>query len=295
MKRWVRALVNAIRTRRSRSGGIGVCPPVGTGWNLVVRKALRRRLGIDLHRARPPGQPHITKSTLLFELDESFTQVVAEGVARSGSGPSGDGEGPSRHSQRLYNLAQMVDFTAGVEGLIVECGCYRGLSSYVVCSYLRAQDSQFDGETFHIFDSFEGLSTLTSADGVGDPRIPIGKAKRRSGMFAATVEEVLEVLGDFPAVQLHRGWIPESFAGVAEASYRFVHIDVDLHDPTRAALEYFYPRLSAGGVIVCDDFGSIRWPGAREAVESFCRQTDARLLRMSSGQALIIRPPNPSH
>lgn len=258
----------------------------------AVRRMLRRRLRVDVHRVRPAGSPRITKSTLLYETDEGFRRVIDTGVARSRSGPTGDDDGSLRHRQRLYTLAQLVDYTRGVEGRVAECGCFRGLSSYVLCHYLREEDPGFDGRTFHIFDSFEGISALSEQDGAGDPSIPVGRVKRATGMFRAGIDEVRATLAEFPGVNFHPGWIPASFTGVSVAAYRIVHLDLDLHDPTRAALEYFYPLLAPDGVIVCDDHGSIRWPGARTAVEQFCSESGARLMRLSSGQALIWRPGN---
>jgi O-methyltransferase len=271
----------------------GICPPLGKGTNLTVRRLLRRTLGFDVHRVRPPGLLRITKSTLLFEMDQEFRAVVAEAVARSQSGPWGEGEGPTRETQRLYNLAQLVPFTAAAaDGAVVECGCFRGLSAYVLCRYLRAEDSSFKGSGMHLFDSFEGISAPTANDGVGDPRIPIGKTKRAKGMFKASIDEVRAVLEDFPDITFHPGWIPDTFtaADAPAGPFRLVHLDLDVHDPTRASLDYFVPRLAPGGAVLCDDFGSLRWPGARKAVEEYCAETGARLLRMSSGQALVLSP-----
>ena len=245
-----------------------------------------RRAGFDVHRIRTPGLVRLSKSTLLFELDDQFRGIVADGVGRAGAGPSGDGEGSVRIVQRLYNLAQLVDFTAGVGGLVVECGCYRGLSSYVLSRYLQAETPSFTGASFHVFDSFQGLSPLSDHDTKRDPRV-------QAGMFAASLDEVRRTLADFPDITYHPGWIPESLADAPAGPYRLVHVDLDLHDPTRAALDFFYPRLAPGGVMVCDDFGSVRWPGARTAVEDFCAATGARLLRLSSGQALVTGPAAP--
>jgi len=69
----------------------------------------------------------------------------------------------------------------------------------------------------------------------------------------------------------------------------FVHIDVDLYQPTLAALEYFYPRLAAGGIIVCDDYGSLSFPGAYKAVEEFSRKYNEPILRFTTCQAVIIK------
>ena len=191
-----------------------------------------------------------------------------------------------RITQRLYNLAQMVEFTSGVPGLVGECGCYRGLSSYLLSRYLQAEEPSYDGASLHVFDSFQGLSPLGDHDTKRDPRVA-------AGMFAASLGEVRQTLADFPGITYHPGWIPESLTGAPDGPYRLVHVDLDLHDPTRAALEFFYPRLAPGGALVCDDFGSVRWPGARTAVEGFCSETGARLLRLSSGQALVMAPVSP--
>lgn len=226
----------------------------------------------------------------MHETDEAFRRLIDTGVARARSGPTGDDDGSQRHRQRLYNLAQLVAFTEGVGGHVAECGCFRGLSSYVLCQYLRQENPGFDGQTFHIFDSFEGISALADQDRPGDPTIPIGRVKRAPGMFRAGIDEVRSTLAEFPGVEFHPGWIPDSFNGVTAVQYRIVHLDLDLHDPTRAALEHFYPLLLPDGVIVCDDYGSIRWPGPQTAVDEFCAASGARLMRLASGQALVSRP-----
>ena len=107
----------------------------------------------------------------------------------------------------------------------------------------------------------------------------------------------------FPGVTFNPGWIPVSFAGLPERRYRFVHVDVDLYQPTLDAFAYFFPRLEAGGLIVTDDYN---WPGGRKAVDEFCaangvprpgsraptrRICSARRERRLGGSALLRLPP----
>ena len=70
-------------------------------------------------------------------------------------------------------------------------------------------------------------------------------------------------------VVFHEGWIPDRFGDVAETRFCFVHLDVDLFQPTRDSLGFFYPRMVDGGLIVCDDYGFETCPGARRAVDEF--------------------------
>ena len=47
-------------------------------------------------------------------------------------------------------------------------------------------------------------------------------------------------------------------------------MDVDLFNPTKAGLEYFYPRLSPGGVIIIHDYNP-DWPGIMKAVNDYAK------------------------
>ena len=259
-----------------------------------MRRALGRSLGIDIHRVRDLSVPRMTRSTLLFEVDEAFNEVLTRAVQLSESGPVGFADGAIRQKQRLWNLIRAVDLTRGAIGAVVECGTYRGLSAHLICTRLRDEDPAFTGKGFHVFDSFQGISAPGARDRAGDPSIPSGKL-RAAGMFGASMDVVRATLADFPDVELHPGWIPESLVGAPDGPVRFVHLDVDVHDPMRAALEFFHPRLSPGGALLCDDYGAIRWPGVTAAVDEFARATGARVLGLSTGQAIVLAPtPSPT-
>ena len=65
-----------------------------------------------------------------------------------------------------------------------------------------------------------------------------------------------------------------------------MHVDVDVYQPTRDSIEYFYPRLVPNGVIVCDDYN---WPGARKAIEEVCARVGAEFATTPYTQAYIVR------
>ncbi len=87
-----------------------------------------------------------------------------------------------------------------------------------------------------------------------------------------------------------KGWIPQSFEQHPEYVYRFVHVDVDLYQPTLESLNYFYPRLSAGGVILCDDYGFNSCPGgATQACVEFFANKSERIVALADGGAFVIK------
>ena len=106
------------------------------------------------------------------------------------------------------------------------------------------------------------------------------------GHFAATLDVVKQSLAAFPNIEYFPGWIPQAFPDETVSRYRFVHVDVDLYQPTRDSIEYFYPRLVPGGIIVSDDYS---WPGARKAIEEFCTGSGVEFKTTPHTQAYIVR------
>ena len=101
-----------------------------------------------------------------------------------------------------------------------------------------------------------------------------------------TVRHNLSGLDD---IEFHRGWIPERFAEVADRRFSLAHVDVDLYQPTLESMEFFYPRLSAGGILVCDDYGSRKCPGAYKAVNEFMADKPEGVLHLPTGQSLVYK------
>ncbi len=193
---------------------------------------------------------------------------------------------PLRRILRFHELVRQLQRVVTLSGDIAECGCYRGMSSFLLCSYLRHHDVQFDGSGYHIFDSFQGLSAPTSEDDIpaDDPNVGHLSQMMGAGHFAASLNTVQHNLSAFPRIAYHSGWIPLTFERLPERKYRFVHVDVDLYDPTWSCLEYFYPRMMAGAVLVSDDHS---WPGARKAIEEFCAEKSVAFAVSKYGQAII--------
>jgi hypothetical protein len=94
-------------------------------------------------------------------------------------------------------------------------------------------------------------------------------------------------LGRFDFVVYHRGWIPKRFESVAEQAFSFVHLDVDLYQPTLDSLLFFYDRLQPGGILLCDDYGFANCPGARRALDEFFADKVEKIVSLPTGQAFI--------
>ena len=227
----------------------------------------------------------ITSRALLFEADNFFNETYQQGLKQS------DTPDAKRRPERFYNTVQLFLQTLDLPGNIAECGCWKGLSSYMLCSYMRAVDEDFKGEKYHIFDSFQGLNSPADSDNLPEATTKSLQSKFGTvrGAFQADLNHVRHTLVNFPRITFHRGWIPDIFGRTPARNYRFVHIDVDLYEPTLGAVEYFYPRLVQGGLIVCDDYGSLAWPGAKRAIDEYCQRQGLNPLILSTGQAVLFK------
>lgn len=188
------------------------------------------------------------------------------------------GEVRSNNAGRHWMLAQLLALTEDLSGDTAECGVFKGASSYLIC---KANEKSRTKKTHHCFDSFEGLSTPLEDDG----------EFWASGDLSCSVDEFKANLNEFSedAYVIYRGWIPDRFAEIEDREFSFVHIDVDLFEPTRDSLDFFYPRMTLGGVIVFDDYGFETCPGASRAIREFMSDKPEPIISLSCGGAFIIK------
>jgi O-methyltransferase len=86
--------------------------------------------------------------------------------------------------------------------------------------------------------------------------------------------------------------VPEALADVAGERFAFVLLDLDLLEPTRASLEFFYPRLEPGGYLIVHDYNNPEsgW-ACRRAFDEFLIDKPERVLELGDtwGSAMIRR------
>jgi hypothetical protein len=181
------------------------------------------------------------------------------------------------NTDRRWMLNQLLRLTYQVPGDTAECGVYQGAASYLICQF---NAEILDNERHHfMFDSFEGLSKPSANDSLYWSK----------GDLSAPEEAVRNALSDFPNITLFKGWIPTRFKEVENKQFSFVHIDVDLYEPTLESMAFFYPRMSPGGIILCDDYGFSTCPGATRAVDKILQDKPEKMISLCSGGGFMIK------
>ena len=181
---------------------------------------------------------------------------------------------------RLYFLCENVRRLEReqVPGDFAELGVYKGCSAKVLHQLAP-------GRRLWLFDTFAGFD---DADAASES---LRQVKRRD--FGDTsLAAVRAFLGDSALINYAVGRFPQTLASVpADAHFALVHLDCDLEEPMRAGLEYFYPRVSPGGLLIMHDYGSGLWPGVTFAVDEFLRDKPERVISIpdKSGTAVIVK------
>jgi hypothetical protein len=219
-----------------------------------------------------------------FASDDEWRSLYK--VAQSAT--NGDSTDNFYRQLRFYSTFQLVAYTAKLPaGDVVECGCWHGHSTVAIATILKAH--KFSGE-FHVFDSFEGgLSDFGPED---ESLFRLSEAEKKSQVetFRSSYDLVKAHTDEFGFVQLHRGWIPESFGEFSPRPIRFAHIDVDMYEPTKAALELFWESLVPGGCLVVDDYNSGVFEGATRAVDEFLHGKNPQLVyKVPLGSIFILK------
>jgi predicted O-methyltransferase YrrM len=168
-----------------------------------------------------------------------------------------------------YQLYAAATAVRRVPGDAAEVGVFRGASAKLI--RLALPDKQL-----HLFDTFEGLPQPEAIDG-----------DLYSGQYSCGLDEVKRYLGSELNTQFHVGLFPDSAAPAKDRKFAFVHLDMDLFDGTLAALNWFYPRLHPGGIIITHDY--VVLPGPTRAFNEFFSDKPEPIIELSGCQCMAIK------
>jgi O-methyltransferase len=177
---------------------------------------------------------------------------------------------------RFFNFWFQVErLKKDVPGAFAELGVYKGDSAHV----LHLMDPSRE---FHLFDTFEGFTEK-------DLTAETGKAATytKHNFADTSIERVKEKLSSGKFV-FHKGYFPDSASGL-DNNIRFalVNMDADLYIPTKAGLEFFYPRLAPGGVIIIHDYNP-DWPGIMKAVDEFAATIPEPIVPVTDSDSSVM-------
>ena len=163
-----------------------------------------------------------------------------------------------------------------VKGSVAEVGVYRGVFASKINEY-------FPDRKLYLFDTFEGFNEKEFA------REKVkGNVTENYDFKNTTIEYVLSIMPNVNNCIVKKGLFPGTAININD-EFAFVSLDADLFDPIYAGLNYFYPKLSRGGVIFIHDYyNEKRFKGVREAVDKYCLENNLFFIPLSDSCGTVI-------
>ncbi len=207
-----------------------------------------------------------------FLREPRFQRAYAAGKA-TGSWGAADIE------WRAYVFCWAAEQAVRKPGDFVECGVHRGGLARCLIEYL---DFARLPKTFYLLDTFQGFPP--------EDRIRAA-AVHRHDYLEDCYADVQATFAAYPNVHLIRGAIPGTLAQVSSPQVCFLSIDMNCAEPEVAALEFFWPRLAAGAIVILDDYAySEAYRRQKEALDAAAARLGAAILALPTGQGLILKP-----
>lgn len=180
---------------------------------------------------------------------------------------------------RRYELWSLVGELVDVPGSILEVGVWRGGTGALLAT--RASELGITDPVF-LCDTWRGVVKTTEVD-----------TYYRDGKHDdASVDVVAALMRDLGLtnVELLEGTFPdETGEQVADRRFRLCHCDVDVYESARGVLDWVWPRLSAGGVVVFDDYGFPACPGVAQLVDEQRQLPDRLFLHNVNGHGVLVK------
>lgn len=149
-------------------------------------------------------------------------------------------------------LGTIAERVKNVDGDIAELGVYRGNTAWQL-------NELFPDRKLYLFDTFKGFDARD-----------LREEDAGSMDFSDTsAEEVLRRMAHPESCIVREGYFPDTTAGLGDLRFALVSLDPDLYQPTLAGLEFFYPKMNPGGMIIVHDYDNRQFEGVRKAVEEY--------------------------
>ena len=182
---------------------------------------------------------------------------------------------------RCYELWQLVGQLArNSSGHVIEVGVWRGGTGCLLAT--RAQALNKNVRTF-LCDTFRGVVKAGEHDNV-----------YHGGEHADTSKQLVETLASdlgLHNVTVLDGIFPEETGHQIGDDVKFAlcHIDVDVYQSAKDTVDWIWPRLQSGGVIVFDDYGFPNARGVTRYVDELSNRDGLVMIYNLNGHALIIK------
>ena len=185
-----------------------------------------------------------------------------------------------------YELFKM---SQNVPGSIVECGVFKGISLVRFATFrdlLKIKSKKIIG--------FDAFGKFPKTNYKQDQKMR-EKFITDSGTSGISREQLLKIFKQkkIDDIELVKGnvieTIPKFIKKYPKLKISFLNLDTDVYEPAVTTLEYLYPKISKGGILVMDDYKV--FPGETKAVNDYFKNKKIKIQKFpfSKTPSFIIK------
>lgn len=185
---------------------------------------------------------------------------------------------------KAYPIYKLALQAMSLEGNFIECGVFQGGLSFMLAMMLKNLKSD---KVVHICDTFAGLPA---------PDRRFDEAYSEGSMVGNRLElqENIRTLEIQKQCVIHQGLFSKTLKNIYGGNrFSFAHLDCDLYQGTKDAIEHIYPRLSKSAPVVIDDYYD-ESHGVMQAINEYAEKEEIVIHLGVHGQAYFIKGEEPS-
>lgn len=187
-----------------------------------------------------------------------------------------------RHWIISYCTRHVLEFVQTDMYNFVECGVANGISSYFSLKEIanKLEKSKFK---MHLYDSWGAMRKQ---------ELLHNEMSHVGNYSSLDINMVKKNLKEFDEqIIYHVGYIPDSLISEPKSpeSIVYLHIDLNSAKPTLATLEFFFPKLFRGGIVLFDDYGQEEYKETKNVIDKFFSKKPGMLLKLPTSQAIYFR------
>ena len=252
-------------------------------WGLerlkLATKATARHIGIDVMRRWPNtynedglrtfhGHDFVNDPKFISAYDYAFNATK---------------EDPTHHGPWRVHVALWAAQTAlRREGDFVECGTARAFVSTAILKYTDWNVTK-GNRKFFLVDTFEGF--VPDLLGSEEKRM----IDHHGARYRDNYPDALRNVSPFQDVHLIKGAVPEVLPQIPAQKVAYLHLDMNSGQAEVAALEYLWPKIVLGGIVLLDDYSLAGYEPLRHAHDVLANKLGYAIASLPTGQGLIIK------
>ncbi len=173
---------------------------------------------------------------------------------------------------KIFSLIKAFEYINefNIEGDFVECGVYTGGNIMILKKLIEQNNLK---RNIYAYDTFEGMTSPTSYDIKIDGTVASKKFLKTDNWSSCSLEKVKKNFAEMNLnlnnIKFVKGKVENTLkiSDNLPKKISILRLDTDFYESTKTELEYLYPLVVDGGILIIDDYGS--WLGSKKATDEY--------------------------